>query len=100
MLGKKIVIEQFSKPVKFQPSKAYDVCEDGIEKIPQGQTRKVDSSKPYHPEKDFRFPETLFGNQKWCCQLNGLKNIHGYIMMSLVTPSHTISAKTRIHWAI
>ena len=100
MLRKKTVIEQLSKPVKFQPSKAYDVCEDGIEKIPQGQTRKVDSSKPYHPEKDFRFPETLFGNQKWSCQLKGLKNFHGYIMMSLVTSSHTISAKTRIHWAI
>ena len=64
MSGKKIGIEKFFKPVKTQPSKTNDLHEDGIEKTPQSQTRKNDSSKIYHPAKDFRFLGTMFGNQK------------------------------------
>lgn len=47
MSGKNIGIKRFFKPVKIQPNKANDLREDGIEKIPQIQTKKVDSSKPY-----------------------------------------------------
>ena len=46
MSGKKIGIEQLSKPVNIQPKKTDDVLEVGIEKILQNQTKKIDSSKP------------------------------------------------------
>ena len=62
MSGNKTGIEQFFKPVKIQPNKTNDVSEDGIGKTPQSQARRVDSSTPYHPEKDFRFAETILGN--------------------------------------
>ena len=68
MSGKKIGIEQFSKPVNIQPNKTNDVLEVGIEKILQSQTKKIDSSKPYHLEKEFRFPDTMLRNQKRTCQ--------------------------------
>lgn len=45
-----------------------DIYVDGIEKIPQSHTGKVDSSKSYHPEKDCRFLGTIFRNQKQSCQ--------------------------------
>ena len=64
MSGKNIRTEQFFKPVKMQSNKTYDVREDGIEKTPRSQTRKINSSKSYHPGKDFRFPENMFDNQK------------------------------------
>lgn len=31
----------------------------------------------YHVEKDFKFPETMFDNQKQSRQHEWLKNIHG-----------------------
>ena len=60
MSGKNIRTEQFFKPVKMQSNKTNDVREDGIEKTPQSQTRKVDSSKLYHPGKDFRSSENVW----------------------------------------
>ena len=68
MSGNKIEIEQFSKPVNIQPNKTNNVLEVGIEKILQSQTRKIDSSKPYHLEKEFRSPDTVLRNQKRSCQ--------------------------------
>ena len=86
MSRKKIGIEQF-KPVKIQPDKTNNLCEDGIEKIPQSQTRKVDSSKPYYLEKNFKFVETMLSNQKQTCQHERLKKYSWLdIMMLLVTP--------------
>ena len=76
MSGKKIGIEQFSKPVNIQPNKTNDVLEVGIEKILQSQTKKIDSSKPYHLEKEFRFPDTMFATKSELASMNGSKNIH------------------------
>ena len=64
MSEKTIGIKQFFKPVKIQPTKINKIRENVIEKTPQNQTREVDSRKSNHPEKDFRFPENMFGNQK------------------------------------
>ena len=62
MPGNKNGKEHFFRPVKIQLNKTSNVREDGIKKIKKSQTKKVDSSKPYRPEKDFKFPETMFGN--------------------------------------
>ena len=58
MSGSMIRIEQFFKPLKVQQSKT----EYGIWKLPQSQTRKIDFIKPKHPQKVFRFSETMLGN--------------------------------------
>ena len=50
MSKNKTGIEQFFKLVKIQPNKTNNVREEGIEKIPESQTRKVDFSKSYHTE--------------------------------------------------
>lgn len=60
--GNKIEKEHFFRPVKIQLNKTNNVREDGIKKIPQSQTKKVDCSKPHRPKKDFRFSDTMFGN--------------------------------------
>lgn len=73
MSGKKIGIEQFSKPVKFQPIKTNDTREDEIEKIPQSKTWEVNYSKPYHSRKDFRSSKIVCGNQKRYCKHEWLK---------------------------
>ena len=74
MSGNNIRIEQFFIPVKIQPNKTNNVREDGIKNIPESQTRKVDSRKLYHLDKGFRFPITIFGNQKQFCQHEWFKN--------------------------
>ena len=48
MFGNKIRIQQFFVPVKTQLNKTNDAREDAIKNIPQSQTKKADSSKPYH----------------------------------------------------
>lgn len=39
------------------------------------KSNKFNSSKRYHPENEFKFPETMFGNQKRSCQHKWLKKI-------------------------
>ena len=68
MSGKNIGVKQFHKPVKIQQDKTNDIRDDGIEKIPQSQARKIDSSNPYHPKNDFSFLVTMFDIQKQFCQ--------------------------------
>ena len=62
MAGKQMGIKTFLKPVRERnvTSETNDTPqEDTVEKIPtivQSKT-KLDSSEPFHPDKEFKFPE-------------------------------------------